>query len=419
MDVTLRSSSALIALAGAALFVSPALRAQAEKADQPVKVRSADLKQVPKPFGPVPGKGAPKAGKFQDKGPFGPEPNAWFKATKIDLGTYLEGETASGKFEFTNPTEETVRLSNLSPNCQCAKAKLYVGEREYWIENQPAPQTIVRIEGEGKELKKTQVKHVAVAPGESGYVQIDMSLKGIKGRKEAYVSMRTTDPNMLVGTVTARATGLEYFRTTPRDINLNKMAWSETREWSFELASDVEADFEVTKVSTSADALKVTEQKKLERGGRAVWRISGTYGPDIDPRAGGGNVKVFTNLKDKRGAMMAKDMRIIAVITGPLTVRPGTFLPFGRIKRKEGASRVVEFEANDKFDLAVESVELANLSVDEKFVSVETTKEEGILKVEIKVHPDAPRGLARGDVTVKLNHPAIPEKALQFNGFVR
>lgn len=355
-------------------------------------------------------------------GPPAPQPtNAWFRETlSRDLGAFLQGETASGQFPFSNPHSETHRLSSITPNCQCAKATIVVGDRRYAVENQPVQGTIFRIDGEGDQITRTKVKHIAVAGGESGYVQIDMDLKGIRGKKEAFVTMRLTDDALPSVRVTASATGLEYFRVIPPDINLNKMAWSEKREFSFEISSDVAKDFEVTNVEPNAKGLVVTNKEKVMRGDQAFWRISGSYGPDIDPKAGGGALKVLTDIKSKSGQTMSTDVRVIAIVTGPMTISPGTFLQFGRVKRAQGASRSIEFQPNDGFDLAFDSVEIEGLTVDEEWVEVVTGKNGTALTLEVKVKPGAPRGkLVRGDVRVKLNHPAVEETLVSFNGFVR
>lgn len=350
----------------------------------------------------------------------GPSPNSWFERTRVDLGTFIEGEVGVGKFPFKNPSSESHRISHLQPNCQCAKAQVVVGGRRYVVENDPVPQTIYRLETVDGKDERTKVKHIVVAGGESGHVEVHLDLKGIKGQKEAFVSMRTSDEKLPMTTVTARAKGVAFFKVVPPDVNLNKMTWDEKREFSFEISSDVQADFEVTEVDSTNEELVVTAKTKSMRGDRAVWRIDGRYGPNVSPRGGGGVLKVKTNVKNpKNNVFKTKDVRVIAMVEGPMTVRPGTFLPLGRIKRKVGASKVVEFEPNGQFDLQFEGVELENLSVDKKWVSVATSKEGKVLKLELKVEPGAPRRLIRGDIKVTLNHPAVKEKALQFNGFVR
>ena len=37
----------------------------------------------------------------------------------------------------------------------------------------------------------------------------------------------------------------------------------------------------------------------------------------------------------------------------------------------------------------------------------------------MSVDETAPKGLVKGELVIKLNHPLVPEKRIMFNGFVR
>jgi hypothetical protein len=41
------------------------------------------------------------------------------------------------------------------------------------------------------------------------------------------------------------------------------------------------------------------------------------------------------------------------------------------------------------------------------------------LVIELEVAKDVPTGLLKGSMVVKLNHPAVSERKIMFNGFVR
>ena len=341
----------------------------------PLSSQSTDAKIIPEIGGESKStKPQFKAGSPPKRVPFdGPRPNRWFESTQVDLGTFLEGETAVGKFRFTNPDDADYLIKSVTPNCQCAKAKISVGDRHYVIENNPVPNTIYRLDGpepapakdgeKGKQAPRTKVKHIAVGAKEEGLVEMHLSLKGVTGVKEAFITMRTDDPLLPTPRVVARAKGVNFFTVRPPQINLNKMTWDQKREFSFEVSSDIKPDFEVTDVTTSAQALKVTSKTKLERNGQTFWKISGQYGPDVQPRAGGGVLKVQTNLRDAKSvAGKSVDVRVIAVVEGPLTVKPGTFLPLGRVRAKTGKTTSVEFVPNNDFDLQFAEVKLEKVT---------------------------------------------------------
>ena len=392
-------------------------KAEKTEVDGQIKVQPSEVTPATRAGGQGPiGPNLPV--KKKDSGPT--PPNAWFAKTRENLGTFIEGETGVARFDFVNPNSETHQLTNIQPNCQCAKAKLFVGGREYSVENDPAPHTLYRIDHvDGKELKQ-KVKHVAVGANEKGYVEIHLSLKGIRGPKRAYISMRTTDPKLKMLTISAEARGVTFFKVVPPEVNLNKMSWDEEREFSFEISSEVKPSFAITDVEPSNEAITILDTSSVVREGQTVWTVRGKYTPTSGNFAGGGALKLHTDIDGpKEGENRAADVRVLAVVEGPMTLRPGTFIPFGRVKRKEGASKTIEIVPNGAFELDFTEVEVTNLTVDKKWVELKTSKDGRILKLDIVIKPNAPRRLIRGDIKVGLNHPAEKEKAIQFNGFVR
>lgn len=339
--------------------------------------------------------------------------NRWFEVTEQDLGTFLEGETATGTFRFRNPDSDTAhQLQYFQPSCTCAKTIIRVGDRRYELANEPKPNSIYRITSENGSEREL-VDHVAVAGGESGSIEVQLNLQGVQGAKEATVTFQTTDEQMRFASLKSHARATTFFAITPSEINLNKMSWKDQRDFTCQVTSPIQQDFEITGHDPLPPKMTVEYQKEL-RDGRAVWTVSGTYGPNVDPNAGGGIVNLHTNVQDKK-----VQVRVMAWVEGPLNFRPGGFLPLGMIRANEGAERVVEIEPTDDFDLQVDSVELKNLSIPEQFVHVTSEKDGKILKVRLAISRDVPRRLVRGDLIVHLNHPAARTKEFQFNGFVR
>lgn len=338
----------------------------------------------------------------------------WFEQPEIDLGTHLEGEIAKGRWEFTNPTGETKRLTHLQASCTCAKAVVHVGGARYVLENQPHPNSIYRVDDvEGAEVKE-HVEAIPVEAGEEGSIEFHIDLRGVNGVKEATVVIQTDDEKNRVLTVKAKATATQFFLVMPPEINLNKMNWKEQRQFTARITSPIQPDFELTGIGEPLpDQMKVEYRKEM-RDGAATWIVDGTYGPNVDPNAGGGVITFDTDVQNRK-----VQLRVMAWVQGPLEVRPGGFVPFGLIRQGEGMTKEIEFEPTDDFDLQIESVKLSNLTIDENLVQVSTSKTGKVCKLSITISPDAPRRLVRGDVRVELNHPAAKVQEIQFNGFVR
>jgi hypothetical protein len=340
-------------------------------------------------------------------------PNEWFDKTSVDLGTFLEGETAKAEFAFKNPNTDPHRLRNIQPSCTCSKAFVRVGGRRYSIENEPAPHTIYRLEAVEGVDKKEAVQFIAVGPGESGAVEVEMDLRGVQGPKSATVSVQTSDEKLRLVSLKTSAIVTSFFSLVPPEINLNKMNWQERRDFTCQISSPLREDFEILGHDPLPNQMTV-EYRKEKRDGRAVWILNGTYGPNVDPHAGGGVVNLKTDVEGK-----AISLRVMAWVEGPLNIRPGSFVPLGVIRQTEGATKEIEFEPTDDYDLKLESYALKNLSIPEEFIKVTSRKDGKILKVELTVAPQAPRRLLRGDLEIQLNHPAAKRQEIQFNGFVR
>lgn len=338
----------------------------------------------------------------------------WVEKPEVDLGTHLEGEVAHGRWDFRNPMDEIRHLKHFQPSCTCTRAEIHIGDSTYVLENEPKPNTIYRIREVDGVSEKQQVELIPLDPGQEGHVEFHIDLRGVNGQKEATLMVHTDDKETPFLALKAKALATQFFLVVPPEINLNKMSWKDERKFSARITSPIQPEFNLLEVvGELPDKMKV-EFRKEERNGTSLWLIDGTYGPNVDPRSGGG---VITFRTDVQGRTV--DLRVMAFVEGPLQVRPGGFVPFGMIRHGQGGEKVVEFEPSDDFDLQIEKVEFKNLTIDASMISHEIVKEGKVVKLIIRVSKDAPRRLVRGDIEVHLNHPSAAMQELQFNGFVR
>ena len=90
-----------------------------------------------------------------------------------------------------------------------------------------------------------------------------------------------------------------------------------------------------------------------------------------------------------------------------------------QIKRGSARSEKVTFEPNDGSDLQVTNIQFEGATVDAKYLTAKHSKDGKKLIVELEVAKDVPLGLLRGVMVVNLNHPAVKERKITFNGYVR
>lgn len=350
--------------------------------------------------------------------------NSWFKMTRKHLGTYYEEEEATGKFEFKNPNGEEKKITGLQASCQCTKALFTIGDRRYTLGNEPVNNSIHRItKNAAGEEEKERVTFIMLGPKEAGTIEVHMKMAGHQGDKDASLEVQTDDEKLPSTRLQFRATGATYFVVDPPDVNLNELTWKDRREFTFHVSSPLKPDFKLVGLDKTPPKTEVKFEK--EATGNS-WRVSCAYGPNLEEKDGGGEISFATDLNGKQ-----VKMRFAALVRGPLKMEPTGFASFGAVRAGTEGKLVVNLWPTDDFALQVTKVEFEGLSLDEKFIQVKMnanvpfkdpmTKEErkNVAQVEIIVSKDTPKTTVRGKVKITTNHPQVPTRELQFNGFVR
>ncbi len=340
--------------------------------------------------------------------------NSWFPVTIRKLGTFYGKGEAVGTFSFKNPHDDTIEWRSLQPSCQCASADIHIGDRHYRVIGKPQKRVVRVIKKSGQPEKLENVGSIAIGPGEEGVVETRLSMQAITGSKSATLDIHSTDPVEPQLKLRFSAVGAELFSISPKEINLNKMTWNETREFTVTVRGSATKDWKILSMDSADKAFKVSWEK-IDGGLATAYRITGTYGPVNGETAGGGVLKFRTNLN---GAA-SFNVRVLAFVQGPLEVKPGGFLTLGLIRKGNASSKRIIFEPNDGIDLKATALEFEKSSLAKEFLSAKQFKDGSKLIVELSVAANAPKGLVKGELVVKLNHPLVTEKRIIFNGFVR
>ncbi|MEM7198687.1 MAG: hypothetical protein AAF628_00360 [Planctomycetota bacterium] len=343
-----------------------------------------------------------------------PAGNAWFEKTQADLGLFYDEEEAVGSFKFTNPKADVQQLSKLQPSCTCTKAIIRVDDRRYEI---GSDKMLYKVSMSGDQEERERVTHINVEPGEEGEIEVHMAMHGARGPKQASLTVQTTDEELPVVGLHWRATGAEFFRVDPPDVNLNEMAWGDEREFEFTIRSPLRDDFNLLEHEPLSKGMTVAFEKEMAEG-KAVWRVKGKYGPEVDERDNGGVIRFKTDIDDK-----TVTARVIAYIKGPLTMKPGGFVSLGHVRRDKGKTAEVTLSPNGDFDLQVEKLEIAQLrgvkDEQRQHLHFEHAKDGSDIKVTIRLDEGMEPAYINGVLKIHLNHPAVSFKEVMFNGFVR
>lgn len=340
--------------------------------------------------------------------------NPWFPVTNQDLGTFFGQGDAVGVFKFKNPNNTTIEWRALSGSCQCAKATVRVGGRTYELSSKPTPNLLTRVtKVAGQPDQRETVQQIAIEAGAEGEVEVHLDMNGITGPKQASLDVHTTDPALSQFKLNFHANGAQLFSIAPAEVNLNKMTWSESREFTVTVTSPLQKDWSITRME-DAKAFSATWEKSVN-GDVTSWVIKGKYGPVDGDSAGGGVLKFHTDVQG--GASF--NVRVMAFVQGPLEVKPGAFLTLGLIRKGTSLKKEIAFEPNDEFQLDTTEMKFEKMTMSEEFVTASSRKDGNKVIVELTISDKAPPGLLKGDLVVGLNHPRVKEKRIMFNGFVR
>ncbi|MCA8964328.1 MAG: DUF1573 domain-containing protein [Planctomycetes bacterium] len=379
----------------------------AQKPAAPSAPVEAPVKFVPGT--PMPGTQGLRQGAAQPTRPG----NAWFPVVDEDLGTVVGEDHVTAKFPFKNPTDQTVEWKNLQGSCQCSRAIIRVGERVYEHQSKPRPMLNRVTKTEGGAETREPVDQISIGPGESGEVEVHMEMHGVTGPRQATLDIHSTDEGTPHTKLKWNATGAKLLVVSPAEVNLNKMTWNESREFQVTVTSPLFKDFNILRMD-EAPGFDVKWEKAMN-GDQAVWTVKGKYGPLGEEQGSGGALKFYTDLSGEASFLV----RVIAFVQGPLEVKPGGFLPMGRIAQGTEVVKDITFQPNDGQKLQATNFRLEKLSVDKQFVEVSQSMDGDNLVVHLHIKDGAPGGLLKGELVVELNHPVVKEKRILFNGYVR
>lgn len=340
--------------------------------------------------------------------------NSWFPVTNKDLGTYFGTGEAVGVFHFKNPNNTPIDWKQLTGSCQCAKATVRVGGRTYELSSKPTPNQLMRItKVPGQPDQVERVQQIQIEAGAEGEVEVHLDMNQITGPKQASLDIHTSDPVLSHMKLNFNALGAQLFTVSPAEVQLNKMVWSETREFTVTVTSPLQKQWNILRMDEVKSFSATWE--KAETDGKTTWTIKGKYGPVDQDSQGGGVLKFHTDVQGNASF----SVRVAAFVQGPLEVKPGAFLTYGLVRKGSSSKKEVSFEPNDEFDLQAAALTFDKLSVPQDALVVRTRKDGKKLLIELEITDKAPAGMVRGELVVGLNHPLVKEKRIMFNGFVR
>lgn len=307
-----------------------------------------------------------------------------------DFGQVAKGEKLDWSFEVRNTGTSDLEIISAKPACGCTVA-------EY-----------------DKVIKS----------GQSGKIQAHVDTTAFAGPIAKTVTIETNDPNNPAATLTIHAIVKPYVEAFPTGFVRYQLLQGDADVQSVTLFSEEEEPFEIVKIETPGDWVKVTPVKiddpsqKVQAGrpGQNQYRLEVTVGgPDSKVGPLAERIRIVTNSKHQPDYFLS----LSGVIRPAFNVDP-IGVNFGEITTTDpSATRSVIIKSNNL--KAPESFTVSNVQSSTSAVtaSVKPTANKGEYEVTLQVVKDTKPGEIDGNVIVQTNDKSNPTVTVPFKGMIK
>ena len=296
-----------------------------------------------------------------------------------DYGTVPKGEKLMWTFQVKNTGTSDLQIIAARPACGCTVA----------------------------EFDKV------VKPGETGRVSAQVDTTAFAGPIAKTVTLETNDPVTPTATLTLHAIVKPFVDVYPAGFFRYTLLQGDAETQSLILYSEEDDPFEITRVETPGDYVKVTYDKVATdadrfaggRPGQNQYKVNITVGgPDIKLGPIGEKVHIYTNSKHQPEYPIS----ITGVVRPPFRVEP-TMLNFGEVSANDqAASRAIVVRSNDLKTPERFQVTKAESSVPTITTSVKPGANKGEYEVTLQVAKNAKPGDVDGTVKIYTNDTVNP-----------
>lgn len=263
-----------------------------------------------------------------------------------------------------------------------------------------------------------------IKPGETGKVTAHVDTTNFAGPISKTISIETNDLTNPQATLTLRADVKPYVEAFPAGFVRFNLLQGDAETQSITLYSDEEAPFEITKIDTPGDYVKVNSVKIDDPAQRAQMGRTGQNQYKIDITVGGPDAKIgpladkihiSTNSKHQPDYFVS----VIGVVRPTFRVEP-TGVNFGEVQANDpAATRAVILRSNNLTAPELFNVTKAETSNPSVSASVKPTDHKGEYEVTVQVAKDAKPGDLDGTVRIFTNDKINPVVTIPVKAVVK
>ncbi len=307
-----------------------------------------------------------------------------------DFGTVPKGEKIDWSFEVKNTGTADLEILSAKPSCGCTVADF----------------------------------DKVIKPGQIGKVSAHVDTTNFAGPISKAVTIETNDPTTPTAQVTLSAVVKPYVEAYPAGFVRYNMLQGEVEKQSVTIYTEEDEPFDITKVESPQDWIKV-DMKKVEgadlvagvgRKGANQYKLDITVGgPDakIGPLAE--KIHLVTNSKHQPEYSIS----VAGVIRPSYRVDP-TGVNFGEVAPNDSAAtRTISIRSNNLKAPGAFSVTKVESGVAGVTANIAPTDKPGEFNVTLQVAKDAKPGAVDGNVTVYTNDSAKPTVVIPVKGTIK
>lgn len=307
-----------------------------------------------------------------------------------DFGTVPKGTKIDWAFEIKNTGTADLEIISAKPTCGCTVADF----------------------------------DKIIKPGQKGRVAAVVDTTGFAGPISKAVTLETNDPNTPNAQVTISAIVKPYVEAYPAGYVRFNMLQGDTEKQSVTLYSEEEEPFEIVKVESPQEWIKVEPKKltgtdvvpEIGRKGQSQYKLDITVGGD-DARIGplAEKIHIVTNSKHQPEYWVS----VAGVVRPPYRVEP-TGINFGEVAPSDSAAtRTISIRSNNLKAPAAFSVTKVESGVAGVTANVVPTDRPGEFSVTLQVAKDAKPGALDGNVTIYTSDKAKPTVVVPVKGTIK
>jgi hypothetical protein len=292
--------------------------------------------------------------------PPGPQPKVQVTNPLYDFGTALEGKMVDHVFKIKNTGQGQLEIRGVKTSCGCTAA---------------APSK----------------NHLG--PGESADISVGFDTHFQKGHQVRTITAFTNDPTTPQAVMTMQGMVKQQVAAVPAQVAFGTVHKGTAA--SQEVAIDDlmnQKDFQVSSVSNSNPAIKVTKEPRKDGKPGAILKV------DLLPTMPAGpfddSIKIVTN-------RVPMNIDVFGTVTGDLALDPQQ-VSFGIVPRGQDVVRILKLTNSSQRDVKVLDIASSTPSVSASADPVKPGKE---YRITVTLRRGTPDGQLRGQLAIKTDDP--------------